>query len=299
MKAKGHWTWWNQYGNVPLDKCVRRAKKLKDGGVIVKHGYWTAFDAFKRAGVPVAIERYTYPGQPLVEAQKLSEGIVRGAEFAVINAEIEWERAGNSGGRAMKVLIDELQRLTHGVEIYASVNTRVDRTRLPYQKELGKRCTAWMPMIYPKEFFFPPFRPAFHIPAAFTNSLDTDQSFQNKPVLPTFQTYNGIGAHAVNLEINEVAKRDLPGMSAYTICHATDSEWTTFIASQPNTAPPPPPPPTDTEELEEQIRLLELRVALSGKVTQWAGYGFAGEEPPQELLETLHFLLHLAQKDNE
>lgn len=296
MKAEGFWSWWNQYGSVPLNVCVQRAKQLQYG-VIVKHGYWTQFNAFKAAGVPVAVERYSYPSQPILEARKLAEGIARGAEFAVCNAEIEWERAGAAGGTAMTALIDEFERLAPGVELYASVDTRMERTKLAYQQVMGDRCTGWMPMIYPKAFFFPPFQPALHVPRAFTNSLDVGQDFQGKPVFPTMQTYDDVGEFAVRLQVSESMRRDLPGTQAYTICHATNTEWAAYIASQVDTRPSIPVPPD--EDLEQQIRLLELRLNLTGKVFQWAGYSLSGETAPEETLATLHYLLHLVEQSDE
>lgn len=289
MKAEGFWSFWNQYGSVPLNVCVERAKQLQHG-VIVKHGFWTAFDAFKAAGVPVAIERYVYPSQPIREAEKLAEGIARGAEFAVINAEVEWERAGDAGGTAMTTLIQELHRLSGNVEIYASVDTRADRWSRPYQQILGAECTGWMPMIYPKAFFFPPFRPEVHVASAFQKSLDDGQDFQGKPVYPTIQTYDGVGEFAVRLQVSEVERRNLPGLQSYTICHATNIEWLAYVAGQ--TRNPVVIPPGDNA-LQAQVNALQLRLHLTAWVFQWAGYALGGQEAPESLLRQLHHLLHL------
>ena len=292
MKAKGYWTFWNQYGSVALAQCVTRAKELNQG-VIVKANYWTAFNTFKNAGIPVAVERYSYPSQPDLEAQYLAEGINRGAQFAVVNAEIEWERAGSSGGTAMTRLLDELERRVPGVEIYASVDTRGDRMAMPYQQVMKDRCAGWMPMIYPKAFFFPPFRPTVHVPAAFANSLD-GRDFGRLPVIPTIQTYDNIGTQAVNLELAEIVRRNLEGCQAYTVCHATNSEWRTFVNGLPDTVPVPPQP---IDPLEEQMRAMETRSNISGQFLQLAGYGFAGQEAPEELLRTCHYIIHLAEAD--
>lgn len=289
MKADGFWSWWNQYGSVPLNVCVERAKQLQHG-VIVKWGFWTAFDAFKAAGVPVAIERYVYPSQPLVEAQRLSEGIARGAQFAVINAEVEWEQAGEAGGNAMQTLITRFISLQPGVEFYASVDTRAGRTQQPYQQILGAACTGWMPMIYPKAFFFSPFQPVTHVPRSFQRSLDDGQDFQGKPVFPTIQTYDGVGAVAVSLQLAGVEGRNLPGLQSYTICHATNAEWAVYIAGQPGV--PIPVPPED-DALQKQVNALQLRLHLTAWVFQWAGYALGGQEAPEQLLRQLHHLLHL------
>lgn len=217
MKAAGWGTWWNQYGSVPLDQCVARARGLDF--VVVKHGYWRAFDAFRAAGLRVGVERYVYPTQPAAEAQMLAEGIRRGAEFAVINAEVEWEA---QSADPMRALITDFRREAGGaVEIYASVDTRGGRTRLPYQLVLGREITAWMPMIYPGAFQQTP-------AGAFTACLAAGQDFQGKPVLPTFQTYDSVGSSVVSAQMEEIKRRGLPGGQAYTVAHATPDEWGAF-----------------------------------------------------------------------
>ncbi len=297
MKAKGYWSWWNQFGSVPLAQCVTRARELNQG-VVVKANFWTAFNAFKNAGIPVAVERYTYPDQPLTEARYLVDGINRGAMFAVVNAEIEWERAGPEGGVAMSQLLDEIERLAPGTEVYASVDTRGSRMSMPYQRVMKDRCDGWMPMIYPKAFYPTGFAPTVHVPRAFADCLDRSQDFGGLPVLPTMQTYDNIGSQAVNLELAEIVRRELDGCQAYTVCHATNSEWRTFVNGIPDTVPIPPPPIDPPNELEEQMRLLETRINISGQFLQLAGYGFAGQEAPEDLLRTCHFIIHLAEAQN-
>ncbi len=156
MNARGKWTWFNQYGSQDFGMIIRRAKAINIQGIITKANHWAAFDAFKAAGIRLGVERYTYPSQPVREARYLADGIDRGAEFAVINAEVEWERAGAGGGDAMTILIAEFKRLHPLIEIYASVDTRGSRTQMAYQQVLGREIKAWMPMIYPKAFFNPP-----------------------------------------------------------------------------------------------------------------------------------------------
>lgn len=224
MKANGCWAWWNHFGDVPLAKCVERANQV--AGVITKANYWDAFDAFKAAGVRIGIERYVYPDNPLQEARTLADGIHRGAEFAVINAEAEWEHLDMG---PMTQLITELQRLAPGVEMYASVDVRGGRTALPFQRVLARHITAWMPEVYPKAF-----RPAMSpgaVQAAFRDSLDSGQEFAGKPILPTIQTYEDIGAAAVKDQVAESLRRGFTGCQAYTLAHATDAEWSAFLAS--------------------------------------------------------------------
>ena len=224
MKAAGAWTWWNEYGSVPLDACVQRVVDAGIG-VIVKAGYWHEFEGFKKAGVPVAVERYVYPNQPAVEVSYLAEGMDRGASFIVINAEVEWE---SLAAHEMEDLLRQLRRrVGRDVELYASIDSRGDRTGRPHQRALAREITAWMPMVYPLEFR--PHRPAGFVRRGFTDCLDAGQSFAGKPVLPTIQAYHKIGPNAVIEQVQEAVRRGLPGVQAYTICHATNQEWAAFV----------------------------------------------------------------------
>lgn len=225
MKAAGWWTWWNQYGSVPLGECVERARRT--AGVIVKANYWPQMELFRAAGIPVAVERYVYPTQPLQEAAMLAEGIRRGALFAVINAEVEWEQAGSAGGAAMTQLIEAFRRAYPHVELYASVDTRGGRMLAPYQQVLKQHVAGWMPMIYPKAF-------GQSVERAFAAALDgSAKDFGGKPVLPTFQTYDGIGSPFVHGQMAEVRRRELLGGQAYTVGHATGAEWDAFLLELP------------------------------------------------------------------
>jgi len=221
MKAIGWGAWINQYATLPDAKLVARAQQCDF--VIVKYGQWREFDLLKRAGVRLGIERYCYPGQAFTEGQMLAEGIGRGAEFAVVNAEVEWEF--NGADVPMRQLITELRRQHPSVEVYGCTDTRSYRFARPYQRVLAELATGWMPMIYPKEF-------QQTAAAAFASSLG-GKDFGGKPVLPAIQTYNGAGAALVTAQVEEAVRRGLPGCQAYTIGHATDAEWAAFIANIP------------------------------------------------------------------
>jgi hypothetical protein len=220
LAAEGRWAWWNAYGSMPLDVCVRRARDARLRGVIVKWGYPHARAAFVGAGFPWATERYVYPDQPEAEARRLAADVAEGARFAVINAELEWEPLGPE---PMRRLVAEFRRLQPEAELYASVDTRGGRTALPYQRVLAGHVAGWMPMVYPKAF-------GRSVREAFTASLDAPVMRDARlPVLPTIQTYDGIGASAVRGQIAEVRRRGLRGYQAYTIAHATDAEWAAIV----------------------------------------------------------------------
>ena len=270
--AEGVWAWWNPYGSLPVASCVRRAKEARLRGVIVKAGYPEARGAFDQAGIPWATERYVYPDRPEEEAHRLAQEVAAGARFAVINAEVEWEPLGPD---PMRRLIAELRRLHLDVELYASVDTRGGRTALPYQRVLAEHVAGWMPMCYP--LAFRPHQPAGYVAQAFRDCLDR-KDFRGKPVLPTIQTYDGIGAEAVAQQIAEVRRRGLPGYQAYTIAHATDAEWAAVQR--------------DAEEREmEAIDEVRRWQAVAGLFLQAAGYAQRGQPLPEELKAQIRYLL--------
>jgi len=272
--AAGPWAWWNQYGPVPLATCVRRAHDARLRGVIVKHGYPEARDAFAHAGVPWAVERYAYPGQPEAEARRLAEEIGRGARFAVINAEAEWEPLGPE---PMQRLIAEFRRLQPHAELYACVDTRGGRTTLPYQRVLAGYVAGWMPMVYPKAF-------GQSVREAFAAALD-GVSFA-APVMPALQTYGEIGPGMVTEQIAEVQRRGLAGYQAYTIAHATDAEWAALARDTQDFDGLSP-----KEDEMEAIDTLRRLHAVAALFLQAAAFALRGEPLPDDLRTQLRWLL--------
>ena len=216
---EGRWAWWNQNHATSFDlpRMVQRARDARLKGVIIKYGYPQVEQAFTAAGIPFAVERYVYPSQPEAEAQKLANAVDAGAVAAVINAEVEWE---SQPAPPMERLIAAFRARHPMVELYASVDTRGNRLNLPYQQVLRRHITGWLPMIYPKTF-------GQGVAKAFSACLD-GKDFGGIPILPTIQTYDGVGAAAVAEQVQEVNRRGLLGCQAYTIAHATDAEWAEF-----------------------------------------------------------------------
>jgi len=233
MKLAGRWAWWNENSDrsFNLDLCVRRAKDARLVGAIIKWGYPKTEQAFTAAGIPWAVERYVKYSQPEVEGQRLANAVGVGAVAAIINAEEggdeqtggHWER--DTDGQAMRTLIATFRQRCPDIELYASVDTRGDRLNDPYQRVLAQHIAGWLPMVYP--LAFRPNRPSGFVTRAFADCLD-GKDFGGIPVLPTIQTYDGIGKQAVVDELAEVKRRGLPGCQAYTIPHATDEEWAEF-----------------------------------------------------------------------
>jgi hypothetical protein len=275
--AEGRWAWWNHYGAVPVASCVRRAKEASLRGVIVKWGYPEARAAFAQASIAWATERYVYPDQPELEAQRLAEDIDRGAAFAVINAEVEWEPLGPE---PMRRLIAEFRRRQPTAELYASVDTRGNRMDLPYQRVLAEHVAGWMPMVYPGAF-------GQSVGDAFAASLDVGAIRESPlPVLPTIQTYGGVGPTAVGEQIAEVRRRRLPGYQAYTIAHATDAEWAVLVRDGSAEL-------AEVAEDEEMTAIDELRglQAVAGLFLQAASHALRGERLPERLKAQIKYLL--------
>jgi hypothetical protein len=267
--ATGRWAWWNQYGAAPLDVCVQRARAARLDGVIVKWGFPNARAAFEGADIPWATERYVYPDQPELEAQRLAGDIDRGARFAVVNAEIEWETLGPE---PMQRLIAEFRRLQPAIELYACVDTRGTRTTLPYQRALAEHIAGWLPMVYPAAF-------GQSAEAAFATALD-ERDFGGKPVMPAIQTYGGIGAAVVAGQLAEVRRRALPGYQAYTISHASDAEWAVIIEDAEREE-------SDMSAIEELRRIN----AAASLLLQAAAFALRGQALPAELRAQLLNLL--------
>ena len=218
MEPLGRWAWVNQYANIGANKLSRRSKQVS--GIIIKYGLSDKRDTIQSAGVPWAVEHYCYPSTTSRQGIELAQWYDAGAEFVVINAEIEW---AVEPAQKMRDLINTIRSHSSrgNVPLFASVDTRGVRTTQPYQEVLSGEIVGWMPMIYPKAFGQSP-------QDAFRASLGTGQRFAGKPVYPTIQTYDNIGAVPVVKQNVETAARDLPGNQAYTISHATDEEWEAY-----------------------------------------------------------------------
>ena len=261
MRLAGRWAFWNQYApQTSIEKCIQRTKDARLEGVIVKYGYPQIERSLTAVGIPWATERYVYPSQPRAEATMLANAVDAGAVAAVINAEVEWEGMGYQGaataGLAMLELVTAFRARHPTVELYASVDTRGNRLSLPYQQVLRRNIAGWLPMVYPKAFR--PTCPAGFVGAAFRDCLD-NRDFGGVPMLPTIQTYDGIGAQAIADQVGECKRRGLPGYQAYTIAHATDAEWAAFDQDVPM------PPQPDPELYVRRVRMGIIEAEAQGR----------------------------------
>jgi hypothetical protein len=106
-------------------------------------------------------------------------------------------------------------------------------------------------------------------------------------VLPTIQTYGGVGPTAVGEQIAEVRRRGLPGCQAYTIAHATDAEWAVLVrdaeASSQGSA----------RGEDEMAAIDDLRAlqTVAGLFLQAASHALRGERLPGDLKAQIKWLL--------
>ncbi len=222
--------WVNQYAIPAPDLFMERAKEVDY--VIIKYGLGGIEALAREAGVPWLAEIYPYDSDPAKFANLLADQALQpGCVGAVVNFEsgdspgvAHWD---GDDGRRTRLFMDTL-RARYGGPVYASLDTRGYRATTPYQTELARSCTGVMPMVYPKEFYQ-------SVPVAFGAALTSEMKvvWQNKEIIPTIQTYNGIGGNLVTQQLEAAAKFD--GVTAYTLGHATPEEWSAFIMSKPAT----------------------------------------------------------------
>ena len=233
------WAWHNQYsGNFESwPTMLKRASEVD--GVIVKASLPDAISVYQGKGVPLAIEEYIYPDTRWDQARAM----VRIAkEFhpkaIVINAEVEWEPMPPN---SMAPICEYIRFNTPEQELWYSVDTRGGRCAKPYQVELMNFSHRCLPMIYPQAYY--PNQPPGYVAQAFADALVPIPyaEFQHRglEIHPTIQLYNNIGADAVAQQVQTAKYFKLPGISVYTIGHATEEEWRALMTNREDEAPPP------------------------------------------------------------
>ncbi len=222
--------WVNQYAIPAPDLFMERVKEVDY--VIIKYGLGGIEKMAVEAGVPWLAEIYPYDNDPERYANLLAD---QSAQPGCVGVVVNFESGDGPGvahwdgddGRRTRLFIDTFKaRNAAGLPIYASLDTRGYRATTPYQKELSRNCDGVMPMVYPKEFFQT-------VPVAFavTVTPTVQLIWHGKEIIPTIQTYNGIGGNLVTQQLETAAKFD--GVTAYTLGHATPEEWSAFIMSEP------------------------------------------------------------------
>lgn len=289
MKLAGRWAWTNQYGGMPVERIIERAKAAKLDGLVLK-----VFDpdfearavACRANGIPFAVENYVYPSRAAQHGEWLAQAAQeQGAVAIVINAEVEWE---TGTGESMITLINSIRSRLPDMELYASVDTRGNRTVLPYQAVLATHCTAIMPMIYPGAFR--PYQPAGYIERAFDDCLRAFQ-YKNSPmVIPTLQVYSWknhdetfvryIGGDGISQMVDLSKAWGYSNFNFYTIEHATDEEWAEVIALAPAITPTQPRTVTDADLDKIWYAIQDLQRGQAMIARAWRDYDEGNYEHP-------------------
>lgn len=184
--------------NNALADLVQQAKGLHCDCIIAKCGNGaTYFDyanrthvewrrvvyAVKANGLKLGAEAYQYGYRPEAEGGVLARACADGADFAVCNAEKEFEQQDAS----VAVRLVEAYRAYCGKPFHLCVDTRKGRCDLPYQR--GFRVAGidgHMPMVYPDAFY--PNRQHGWIQNAFDNAM-YPASYYDLPTYPVIQAY--------------------------------------------------------------------------------------------------------------
>jgi len=149
--------------------------------------------AVKANGFKLGAEIYAYGRKPEAEGQVLARACREGADFAVVNAEVEWEGTTYTAGRVQSYenairLVRAFRDAKPAGRIYACVDTRGSRPEQPYQKGFVRAgIDGWMPMVYP-EAFYPDHSFGF-IQRTFDECFKT---LHSAPYYPVIQMYGGM-----------------------------------------------------------------------------------------------------------
>lgn len=254
--AEGLGAWHNNYNDLPIEKCVERAVRAKLGFVIVKYGYPDVEQAYVKAGIPWATERFVLMDQLELEGNMLADAVDAGACFAVVNAEEGGGWGPKAGtGWAMTKLIDTFRFRHPHVALYACLDTRGDRLYHPYQQVALDRCDAILPMVYPVAFY--PHRPPDYISQAFRDTI-RGKDFQGQPIFPVLQSYGKLlGPGGIKEQFSRAMVWG-KGCSFYTIHHATDAEWDAVCALRPKEQPEQTGAGKLVLELAHRIEVIKL-----------------------------------------
>jgi len=193
-----------------LHQLVNLAKGLHCDCIIAKCGngatfydYWSSRHppwkdvayAVKANGLKLGAEIYAYGYKPEEEGAVLARALHEGADFAVVNAEVEWEHHGQGGfflaQRLADAFYDDAIDIPEpGPKLYLCSDTRGSRWTMPYMEGFRNQGIAgYMRMVYPQAFY--PNRHRGYIQQTF------DACFQGKfqtalPEYPVIQAYDGM-----------------------------------------------------------------------------------------------------------
>lgn len=259
--------WLNQYAMPSEEFFLKRAKEVDY--IVIKYG--AAFIPYERLcfqnEIPwlaeVMGDRFagdqTAWLEPMTFATKLAaQANQPGCVGAVLNLE---EADGgwhlDKAGLATRTLIQAFRQLAPGKALYASLDTRGHRPNDAYQQACAELCDGVMPMLYPEAFG----QAATQAILAVVTQL-VREKWRGKPIIPTLQTYGPIEVASVQAmgNICNLMWRagNCHGVNAYTLGHASMSQWDAFLDSTDwaDGNPPPRVGLTPEQQALETLRTL-------------------------------------------
>jgi len=210
--------------------------------VIIKYGMKPYEVTASEEGIPWLGERMAEsgvgsqdgPAHAIQYANELANQVLQpGCIGGVINLEESdggWHL--DPDGSGTRLLIETFRSRVPNKPLFAALDTRANRPNSPYQRVCADLCDGVMPMVYPGSFQLPA---RISLDAALTPLALWRWS--GKDVLPAYQTYVtdfpcDVDDEVLNLNIL-YAQGKIQGASAYTLGHATDSQWLSSLNFKP------------------------------------------------------------------
>lgn len=220
--GKHIWIWQlSQVGNAAA--VIEKAKDLGLTGILIKG--WdsgnfreqinTITGPAKAAGLIVGVWGYSYGNNPEGEAAAAKKAVAAGADWLVVDAEVEYEqRLGSTQalqlGKALRAAVG--QSFPIG---YTSFAIPSYHPIFPYS-EFSSWCNITLPQVYWGSFRMP-------VAKAFSLTLSGMKSY-GLPVAPVGQSYGPALPKDIVLFGDLAAAAGLPGISYYDWQHATSEQ---------------------------------------------------------------------------
>lgn len=208
--------------NGDIDEIIDRIKQMNFRGVIVKSHdadrIWFQFrdtiKAFKNAGLIVGAWGYHYGDNVEGEANAAINALDLGADWYVIDAEIQYEGKSYQASQLGYLLREKYPNAVIGYSSFPFVNVH---TAFPY-KEFSSFCNVALPQIYWGDL-----QPTVDVCIAKT--FEYYKEF-NLPIAPAGQTYISSGGYVptdADYETfeEECKKRDIAGVNFWSLQSAT------------------------------------------------------------------------------
>ena len=227
FEGNGQWIWLVNKSGGTGEKIAEIAKKYNLDTVFVKSGdgtdHWEQFadvvEPIKRAGIKVCAWQYIYGSSPATEARVAARSIREGADCFVINAEVEFKRAG--GWKAARKFMTTLRRSVGfdypiGMTSFAWVHYH---TNFPYSAFFYGKYGAQvdMPQVYWRAF-------GTSVANAVSNTYKWNNIY-GRPIAPLGQTYMSPPASQIEQFRCQAASFGGTGVSYWAWQNTNTSQW--------------------------------------------------------------------------